>query len=384
MEVSRVFGGVFVQSKELNKDSNLRVLKEIAELLNEGTEISPLLKKVLQKLLEGTGVTTGWIFFIDHDGRHTVVSTENLPEALEKNNCNPLKKGSCWCIEWFKNGTLTKATNIIECRRLEKAMRNKEETNGIAFHATIPLQSGNEQFGLLNVSAPEKREFTANELALLESIALQIGSAIKRIRLTKKEQEIALIDERNRLARDLHDSVNQLLFSLTLTARGGAEMTEEESTKNTFKHIQTLAQDALTEMRALIWQLRPSGLEKGLIQAIKAYGEMLGLCVKTNLCGVLSLPAQVEESLWRISQEALNNCKRHSGQNDVEIAINVGKCKVEMTIVDHGIGFLYDKEKALPSLGIESMQERAEALNGIFTLESEPGKGTKIYTKLPY
>src|SRR5690606_40021847 len=88
----------------------------------------------------------------------------------------------------------------------------------------------------------------------------------------------------------------------------------------------TLAQDALTEMRALIWQLRPSGLEKGLIQAIKAYGEMLGLCVKTNLCGVLSLPAQVEESLWRISQEALNNCKRHSGQNDVEIAINVGKC----------------------------------------------------------
>src|SRR5690606_6032181 len=96
MEVSRVFGGVFVQSKELNKDSNLRVLKEIAELLNEGTEISPLLKKVLQKLLEGTGVTTGWIFFIDHDGRHTVVSTENLPEALEKNNC---KIGRAPCRE---------------------------------------------------------------------------------------------------------------------------------------------------------------------------------------------------------------------------------------------------------------------------------------------
>src|SRR5690606_21949046 len=157
-----------------------------------------------------TGVTTGWSFFFDPVGRHTVVSLDILPAALEINNCNLLKKRSCWCIEWFINGRLRKSTNIIECRRFEKVMGNKEETNGIAFHATIPLQSGNEQFGLLNVSAPEKREFTANELALLESIALQIGSAIKRIRLTKKEQEIALIDERNRLARDLHDSVNQL------------------------------------------------------------------------------------------------------------------------------------------------------------------------------
>lgn len=374
-----------LHQENLEKNSNLRILKEIAELLNEGTEISPLLSVVLKKLLQVTGVTTGWIFLIDKEGRHTLGAAENLPPALCKNDCEPLKKGSCYCIEGFKKGALTRASNIIECRRLERALNlERDETKGIRYHATIPLQSGDEVFGLLNVAAPGKIEFGRNELALLESIALQIGSAIKRIRLTKKEKEIALIEERNRLARDLHDSVNQHLFSLTLTARGGMEMTEDPQTKNTFYHIQNLAQEALTEMRALIWQLKPSGLEKGLIEAIKGYGEMLGLHVKTKLSGLVSLPSNIEEALWRVSQEALNNCKRHSGQNEVLVSITVKPCKVYMTISDAGCGFRYEKGNELPSLGIESMQERIESLGGNFELQSEPSVGTKIIAQLPY
>jgi len=374
-----------MQREKYEKNSHLRVLKEIAELLNEGTDISLLLSDVLKKLLQVTGATTGWIFLIGPDGRYNVASAENLPPALSKDHCEPLRRGSCWCIKGFRNGSLTKASNIIECRRLEKAAKlNKDETEGISFHATIPLTSADEVFGLLNVAAPGKKEFGRDELALLESIALQIGSAIKRVRLTKKTQEVALIEERNRLARDLHDSVNQLLFSLTLTARGGVEMTEDLETKHTFQHIQELAQEALTEMRALIWQLRPSGLEKGLIQAIKGYGEMLGLHVHTKLSGLLALPSLVEEALWRISQEALNNSKRHSGQVDVYVSIKVSKCKVHLTISDHGCGFIYEKEKELPSFGIESMRERVEALNGHFELRSELGEGTQIDVALPY
>ncbi|HEY4554728.1 MAG TPA: GAF domain-containing sensor histidine kinase, partial [Bacillaceae bacterium] len=283
------------------------------------------------------------------------------------------------------DGSLTKATNIIECRRIEKALgRKKSGTNGIAYHATIPLQSGDEIFGLLNVAAPGKKEFGIDELALLESVALQIGSAIKRVRLTKKEQEMALIEERNRLARDLHDSVNQLLFSLTLTARAGMEMTENQETKDTFKHIQGLAQEALTEMRALIWQLRPNGLEKGLVQAIKGYGDMLGLSVKSRVTGLVSLPSQTEETLWRISQEALNNCKKHSGQKEVFVGINSLPDKIMLSIEDSGCGFLYRQGSTLPTLGIESMRERAEAMGGSFRIESEPGEGTTIKAELPY
>ncbi len=372
-------------SRELNKQSNLKVLKEIAELLNEETEISPLLSGALHKLLQVTGVTTGWIFLIGPDGRHTLASAENLPPALVYNECEPLKMGSCWCVEGFLEGKLTKASNIIECRRIEKAIKlTKGATDGIAYHATIPLQSGEEVFGLLNVAAPDKKEFTSDELALLESIALQIGSAIKRIGLTKKEQEVALIEERNRLARDLHDSVNQLLFSLTLTARAGVEITSDEDTKDTFRNIQDLAQEALTEMRALIWQLRPSGLEKGLILAIKGYGEMLGLNVKSRLSGLLTLPSIIEEALWRISQEALNNCKKHSGVDEVTIEIKVLASEVQLTITDSGFGFIFEEGRMLPTIGIESMKERAKTLGGIFQLSSEPGKGTTVYVALPY
>lgn len=374
-----------MQNEQFEKNSNLRLLKEIAELLNEETEIAPLLSGVMHKLLQVTGVTTGWIFLISPDGRHSLASSDHLPTALAKSGCEPLKKGSCWCLEGLQNGSLTKASNIIECKRIEKALkRNENGTDGIRYHATIPLLSGNEVFGLLNVAAPGKKVFNRDELSLLESIALQIGSAIKRVRLTKKEKELALIEERNRLARDLHDSVNQLLFSLTLTARGGVEMTENEEAKDTFRHIQGLAQDALTEMRALIWQLRPSGLEKGLIEAIKGYGEMLGLHVSSKLIGVLTLPSLVEEALWRISQEALNNCKRHSGQADVYVTIKVLQGEVQLTISDDGCGFIYERGMLLPSFGIESMRERVDALGGIFELTSEPEIGTTIYAALPY
>src|SRR5690606_24723303 len=114
---------------------------------------------------------------------------------------------------------LEKASNIIACQRIENAMASAaEDSGGITHHATVPLQSGDERFGLLNIAAPDTQRFSKEELALLESVAFQIGSAIKRILLTKQEQELALVKERNRLARDLHDSVNQLLFSVTLTA----------------------------------------------------------------------------------------------------------------------------------------------------------------------
>ena len=371
---------------ELDRNpSHLQILKEIAELLNEETEISPLLAGVLKKLLMVTGVTTGWIFIIDKEGRHELAAAENVPPVFRENGCQSLREGSCWCIEGFCEGKLTRASNIIECRRIENALKkSKGNTFGITHHATIPLQSGNEVFGLLNVAAPDKKEFSISELALLESIALQIGSAIKRIRLTKKEQEVALMGERSRLARDLHDSVNQLLFSLTLTARAGIEMTSDAHMQDTLKHIQGLAQEALTEMRALILQLRPNGLEKGLIRAIKGYGEMLGLHVQARLSGVLSLPSQTEEALWRISQEALNNCKKHSGQVDVSIVISVNENKAALRIADEGCGFLYRKGGSLPTLGIESMRERAESLGGTFDIWSSPGKGTVIEAILPY
>jgi len=363
--------------------SDVILLKEIAELLNEETNMERMLGGAIDKLLQNSNFETAWIFFIDEKGKHRLVAQANLPDALEERDCRHLTKGGCWCVKRYHDGDLEKASNIIACQRIENAKAAHGKIGNISHHATVPLQSGKEKFGLLNIAAADTVRFSKDELALLESVAFQIGSAIKRIVLTKQEQELALVKERNRLARDLHDSVNQLLFSVTLTARGGIEMAEDEAQKSTFRDIQHLSQEALNEMRALIWQLRPKGLESGLIDAIKAYGEMLGLSMETKVTGVIQLPSRTEETLFRIAQEALNNVRKHAGTSSAQIYVTVTPTDVLLVIKDEGLGFS-PAQGVIPSIGMQSICDRAKAEGGTADWSSELSKGTEILVRIPY
>ncbi|MCH1626046.1 GAF domain-containing sensor histidine kinase [Ferdinandcohnia quinoae] len=363
----------------------ISILKEIAELLNEGTDTKIVLSEVLRKLLHVTGLQIGWIFLIDDNGTQQLAADEALPPALTKNNKQRMCEGSCWCVNRYNKQSLNQATNIIECKRIEDALLdNAGETCGLTHHATVPLRAGEERFGILNVGSPNKTHFQRNELALLEAIAYQIGTALKRIKLTQLEHDTALVAERNRLARDLHDSVNQLLFSLSLTARAGVEMTKSKDVKQTFSYIQDLAQDALGEMRALIWQLKPHGLENGVVSALRSYAQLLSLSIDTKFTGVANIPGKVEEALWRIGQEALANCKKHSQTSKVSLSLHASLDEVMLTIKDDGCGFHYEEHRILPSLGLKNMKARTQKLNGKFRLISKPGMGTEIQVHIPF
>lgn len=365
--------------------SNITILKEIAELLNEETELLPMLKDALHKLLSGTKFDTGWIFFIEEKGKPELVLHENLPQALEANDCDHLKNGGCWCVSRYRKDQLKRASNIIECQRIENALEERDgDTEGITHHATVPLQSGQERFGILNVASKNTERFSDSDLELLESVAFQLGSAIKRYYLVQEQQEIALVQERNRLARDLHDSVNQLLFSVTLTARAGVEMTDKVEVKETFQEIQHLTQTALSEMRTLIWQLRPKGLEAGLIEAIKHYAEVLGLTLHVNVSGVIQFPSRVEEALFRIMQEALNNVRKHAEVREAELFLHVTATDILVVVKDNGRGFQMDNPQKLGSFGLQSIQDRANALGGSAEWVAQIDKGTELLIRLPY
>jgi len=161
-------------------------------------------------------------------------------------------------------------------------------------------------------------------------------------------------------------------------------MTEQEDVKHTFVYIKDLAQEALGEMRALIWQLRPLGLENGIVSALRSYAEMLGLSIDTEITGAVSVPGKVEEALWRIGQEALANCKKHSQTTEANLMFHASKDLVVMTIKDQGCGFLYGENVKIPSLGLKNMKTRTEALNGQFHLKSRPGSGTAIEVRIPF
>ncbi|WP_408055249.1 GAF domain-containing sensor histidine kinase [Sutcliffiella halmapala] len=362
----------------------LRALKIIAEALNQANDQKTMLNGVLEELLRVTGLQAGWIYLIDENGSYTLAADHHLPEALVGNNKKPMCKGGCWCLDQYKDGRLKRASNIIECKRLEDAIKFKwGNTDDITHHATVPLRAGEEKFGLLNVASPNKTYFSDTELALLESVAFQIGTTLKRIRLAENEQHLLVIAERNRLARDLHDSVNQLLFSLMLTARGTKELTEDPQIKEMLSYMQELSQEALSEMRALIWQLRPQGLENGLVSALMNYGKVLGVEIDCEVKGVVDLPSHIEECLWRIGQEAFNNCKKHAGTREAMLRIEIENKSVVFEIEDFGAGFSVDPSEFIPSLGLSSMKERTEAFGGIFTIDSRLGQGTKIRIEMP-
>ncbi|WP_223701007.1 GAF domain-containing sensor histidine kinase [Sutcliffiella deserti] len=369
---------------EEQRIQELRALKIIAESLNQANNLETMLDGVLSELLHVTGLQTGWIYLIDENNNSTLVADHRLPEALIRENKKPMCKGGCWCLDQYKDGRLKRASNIIACKRLEDAIKFQQgDTDNITHHATVPLRAGEEKFGLLNVAAPNKTHFSDTELALLESVAFQIGTAIKRIKLAENEQQLLVIAERNRLARDLHDSVNQLLFSLMLTARGTKELTEDAKIKEMLSYMQELSQEALSEMRALIWQLRPQGLENGLVSALLNYGKVLGMEIDYEVKGIVDIPTHMEECLWRVGQEAFNNCKKHADTRKAFLRIKVENKQLIFEIEDLGTGFCVSQSASLPSLGLTSMKERTEAAGGVFKVSSKLGQGTKVQIEMP-
>ena len=143
-----------------NRTNELVILKEIAETLNTSNDTYHVLQAVLEKLLSVTGLTTGWIFLADENGRYTKLIDYQLPEALTYENKRPMCEGECWCLRGFVEGKLERAVNIIECKRINNAIEyNWGDTEGILHHATVPLKAGGEKFGLLNVASPGKTHF---------------------------------------------------------------------------------------------------------------------------------------------------------------------------------------------------------------------------------
>ena len=363
--------------------SKLQLLKDIAEFLNEETDRSTMIHGALKLLVDYSEFDTGWIFFINSEGQHELSAHYRLPPSLEKEQYHHLCDGKCWCVNKYNNRELKTATNIFVCSRLEKArMDYPGENMGITHHATVPLISGEESFGLLNVASPYREQFTQDELDLLESVAFQIGSTLKRIELTAQEQENMIIRERQRLARDLHDSVNQMLFSIGITSHAAKSLDDQGKVQDAFQSIEHTSKHAMKEMKALIWQLKPIGLENGIIDAVEKYADILDLGITIQVDGFYNVSDRVEIGLYRVIQESLNNIRKHSGTNAARIEMVAGTDMLEVTIVDEGRGFEIDESKGY-SYGLANMKERMHKLGGSFDIITRKGGGTKIVVSVP-
>jgi signal transduction histidine kinase len=206
-------------------------------------------------------------------------------------------------------------------------------------------------------------------------------------------EELASAEERNRLARELHDSVTQTIFSITLTAESARILLDRDPSKVAAQldRLQELAKDALAEARSLILHLRPkTAAEERLIPALRRQiderQDRDGLTVAFHLEGVeeaeTRLPCETEEAFFRIAQEGLNNVAKHAQTDQAEVTLRLSDESVSLLIEDHGVGF--DPEalgRQTTHLGLTSMRQRARVMGANFAVKSELGAGTSIWVE---
>lgn len=255
----------------------------------------------------------------------------------------------------------------------------------------IPLTSKESVVGLLSLTYHQPDHFTEQHISLVRAIANQAAVAIENARLFVTAQGKAVLEERQRLARDLHDSVTQSLYSLTLLAEAGRRLvpSDVQQVARYLGDIGEIAQQSLKEMRLLVYQLRPLALEReGLIGALQARLDSVekrsGIEGRLLIEGNLShLPPAIEEGLFRIAQEALNNALKHAAARSVVVRVHNADDKVTLEVRDDGRGSARLTTDNTGGLGLTSMRERVAQLNGTLTIESEPGRGTRVSVEVP-
>ncbi len=208
--------------------------------------------------------------------------------------------------------------------------------------------------------------------------------------LMQNEMEKAITAERNRLARDLHDSVTQALYSQTLYAEAAARLLSAGEAQTAAEHVnemQHTAQQALQEMRLLIFELRPSVLaEEGIVSTLQIRLELVeercGFTTEFKVAGEIELPSNIEEGLYWISQEALNNIVKHAQASQVSVMLQQEPHTIILEILDDGGGFDPEKQSNSGGLGLRGIQERVDQLGGQITIESQPEKGTRVHVEV--
>ena len=249
----------------------------------------------------------------------------------------------------------------------------------------VLLPGSDQHMGIMLAQCKKCDSYSEEDEKILEMLAAHAATAIENAQLYQVAQRAAADEERQRLARHLHDSVTQSLYSLTLMTNGWAAMSEKgelSSPAESFRQLEQLGVQALSEMRLLIHQLRPPVLEEtGLVGALQerleAVEHRVGLETQLVTEGdVEQLPRQVEEELFHITQEALNNALRHAEASNIWVRIAVDNGSTRLAIEDDGRGF--DPNRVNGGLGLTTMRERAESLGGEFQLSSGSGSGTVV------
>jgi PAS domain S-box-containing protein len=254
----------------------------------------------------------------------------------------------------------------------------------------VPLAIRREAFGVLTIASDQPEQvFSEDEIHLAETIATDLAAAIEATRRFEQAQTAAVSEERSRLARELHDSVTQILFSINLIALSLGRLWKRnpDMAERSTDELQRLTRGALAEMRALLRELRPQTIaatELGTLlnQLSDGVSARHDIPVDVEVGQLCEIPPEVHVALYRVAQEALSNIAKHAEASRAAVELVCESTVVQLTIADDGQGF-DPSEVSSECMGLDIMRERVEAIGAAMTIASQPGAGTSIVVGWP-
>ena len=393
---------------ERRRADRLAVVARVARLITGDLRLDELLDGAAHAIHELLGYENVAIAQIDENDDEMLVvrSFGGLYKELIRGQYRiPFRQGLM--------GAAARTREIVLVNDVEKDARYSPTPGVVGSHAelAVPIQLGSDVLGVVNVE--RKAPFDADDAEALRIVADQLAVAIENARLYEAARRGAVLEERHRIARELHDSVTQQLFSATLVAQSVAPAFARDPVEGERRAtlLLDLARTALAEMRGLLSELRPHGATAdkpamppatdpglttvrrgGLVAALRAHFLSAGvgeLRVQLESEAYESQSSDREEALYRMIREAVHNVVKHARASEALVRLQCTPAGVRVTVRDDGIGFASDARtnsgrfRAAHGLGLLSMHERAAENGGVFRIESEPGRGTLVEITLP-
>jgi signal transduction histidine kinase len=375
-------------------------LRDILNVLNSDRPRGEILGYIVAEASRLLGASGGVIYHVDQEqGCVRIEASHGLPDAFVALEPFPLHRGSI--VDDLFSGRPVAIPDLSSSLSTEAPAAGRAQDARVRAwlglvirhyraYLGVPLVIKDQMYGSLGLYYRDRQTFSDEEIQLGIALGDQAAVAIENARLRSQASQVAVVAERERLARELHDSVTQSLYSLTLLAEASQRMVDTgdlEPVREYTARLGEIAQQALREMRLLVYQLRPlvlrrEGLVGALQQRLDAVEKRAGVDARLLVEGPIELPVEIEDGLYRIAQEALNNALKHAVPTSVTVRIRASGEEVTLEVSDDGRGFDTEKVSDEGGMGLANMRGRAERLGGNLAILSAPGEGTTIRVSL--
>jgi signal transduction histidine kinase len=367
----------------------------ILAVINSDQSLEQILSTIVQIASQLLGANACVLHHVEYDQQFvSIQASYGLPEELQavhgfplfsspNSDAHILERQPTW-IEDF--GVLPKNAQQSG-ESLDESVITWRRVTGALYRAwlAVPLVVKDQVYGSLAFYFTQPQKFEAERVELATNFANQTSLALENAQLHAQAEETAILAERNRLARELHDAITQTLFSTSLIAEVLPRLWERNPAEGLkrLEELRTLTRGALAEMRTLLLELRPSALmdtelNELIRHLVDAFNGRSLLPTQLDIHGApFTLPSEVKVTFYRIAQEALNNTSKHSAASQVEVNLHWHPTGIDLAVSDDGCGF--DPGTIPPEhLGISIMQERAANIGARLVVQSALGKGTHL------